>query len=566
MTKQRKINVIVVFLMIVLLVGVLVACGKTETGHTHNFNVKSTDSKYLKSAATTTSKAVYYYSCSCGEKGTETFEYGELLSNNNDGNEQESSVNDFEFEEVDGGYKLSAYKGMATNVVIPSTYNNKPVTEIGEEAFGEKMWIKSITIPNGVTSIGEGAFHMCMGLTSITIPDSVTSIGEGAFYSCMGLTSITIPDSLMSIGEYAFEDCCKLVEIYNKSSLNIQKGSSDNGAIGYYAKNIYTTEGGSKLSTDSDGFIIYTDGDTKSLMGYTGSETNIVLPQEITDIYKYAFYYCFELTSVTIPDNVTSIGDEAFAGCLKLVEVYNKSSLNIQKGSGDYGGVACCAKDVYTSEYTSKLSIDSDGFIIYTDGDTKSLISYTGSETDIAIPSGITEINQYAFIMCSGLTSVTIGSGVTSIGSDAFSYCSRLTSITIPDSVTSIGNGAFDGCSGLTSITIPDSVTSIGDYAFRGCSGLTSITIPDSVTGIGDSAFYECSGLTSVTIGNSVTSIGVYAFYECDNLTEIRYNGTCEEWQIISDGYNSYWDFYTGDYTVYCSDGTVSKGGTVTKA
>ena len=36
--------------------------------------------KYLKSAATCTEKAVYYYSCSCGEKGTETFESGDVLA------------------------------------------------------------------------------------------------------------------------------------------------------------------------------------------------------------------------------------------------------------------------------------------------------------------------------------------------------------------------------------------------------------------------------------------------------------------------------------------------------
>ena len=55
-------------------------CGyviKAALGHTHNFNQKNTSETYLKSAATCTKKAVYYYSCTCGEKGTETFESGE---------------------------------------------------------------------------------------------------------------------------------------------------------------------------------------------------------------------------------------------------------------------------------------------------------------------------------------------------------------------------------------------------------------------------------------------------------------------------------------------------------
>ena len=110
---------------------------------------------------------------------------------------------------------------------------------------------------------------------------------------------------------------------------------------------------------------------------------------------------------------------------------------------------------------------------------------------------------------------------VTSIGNYAFSICSGLTSIDIPGSVTSIGVGAFSYCTGLTSITIPNSVTSIGNSAFDGCDGLTSIDIPGSVTSIGNSAFSYCTGLTSITIGNGVTSIGNSAFNGCDGLSEI---------------------------------------------
>lgn len=59
------------------------ACGyviKEATGHVHSYTEKNTDAKYLKSAATCTAKAEYYYSCSCGEKGTETFESGDVLA------------------------------------------------------------------------------------------------------------------------------------------------------------------------------------------------------------------------------------------------------------------------------------------------------------------------------------------------------------------------------------------------------------------------------------------------------------------------------------------------------
>ena len=46
----------------------------------HNFTAETAEEKYLKSAATCTEKAVYYKACTvCGEKGTETFEYGNPL-------------------------------------------------------------------------------------------------------------------------------------------------------------------------------------------------------------------------------------------------------------------------------------------------------------------------------------------------------------------------------------------------------------------------------------------------------------------------------------------------------
>ena len=49
---------------------------ETPQTHTHKYNKKNTASKYLKSAATCTEAAVYYYSCECGEKGTSTFKSG----------------------------------------------------------------------------------------------------------------------------------------------------------------------------------------------------------------------------------------------------------------------------------------------------------------------------------------------------------------------------------------------------------------------------------------------------------------------------------------------------------
>ena len=212
------------------------------------------------------------------------------------------------------------------------------------------------------------------------------------------------------------------------------------------------------------------------------------------------------------------------------------------------------------------------------------------SLTSVTIPDSVTSIGEWAFYSCSGLTSVTIPESVVYIGNDAFRGCSGLESISVSKgntryysngnclietetktlilgcknsiipsdgSVTSIGEDAFYGCSSLTGVTIPDSVTSIGDDAFRDCIGLTSITIGNGVTSIGVGAFDGCSELTSVTIPNSVTSIGEYAFGGCSGLTTINYNGTIAQWNAVAKCFN--WVFNTGNYTVYCTDGTISK-------
>ena len=231
---------------------------------------------------------------------------------------------------------------------------------------------------------------------------------------------------------------------------------------------------------------------------YKTNISNLEIPDNVTTIKSYAFYYCDRLTSVVIGDGVTSIGDYAFSMCSYL--------------------------------------------------------------TSIVIPDSVTSIGSSAFRFCDRLTSVVIGSGVTSIGGNAFQYCKNLkdvyitdlaawcnilfanafanpldyrsnlyvnnkllTELVIPYSATSIGDYAFAGCDRLTSVAIPDSVTSIGDYALYGCDGLTSIEIPNSVTGIGNSAFEDCSGLTSVVIGNSVTSIGDDVFDNCSSLTNVTF-------------------------------------------
>lgn len=75
-----------------------------------------------------------------------------------------------------------------TDIVIASTYEGKPVTDIGWSAFKDCTNLTSVVVPDSVTSIGQWAFRGCTSLASVTIPDSVISIYSNVFLYCLGLT------------------------------------------------------------------------------------------------------------------------------------------------------------------------------------------------------------------------------------------------------------------------------------------------------------------------------------------------------------------------------------------
>jgi hypothetical protein len=119
------------------------------------------------------------------------------------------------YELINNGTAYSVSAGTATSgaVIIPASYNGKPVTEIGNDAFAEED-ITSVTIPESVTSIGNWAFGVCTSLTSVTFAEGsqLTTIGEQAFFRT-SITSVTIPESVTSIGNLAFSQCENLTSI-----------------------------------------------------------------------------------------------------------------------------------------------------------------------------------------------------------------------------------------------------------------------------------------------------------------------------------------------------------------
>ena len=264
-----------------------------------------------------------------------------------------------------------------------------------------KSSIKSVLINEGVTSVSAYAFYGCTSLTSAIIGDSVTSIGEDAFYKCTSLRSVTIGDSVTSIGNYAFSGCSSLDAVYISDlaawcNIDFSGYSSNplnnlyiNGtlvtdlvipdsvtSIRNYAFRICTsltsvTIGGSVTSIGNYAFY-YCDaldavyisdiaawcnisfGDSYSNpLDYANNlylngtlVTDLVIPDSVTSIRKYAFSGCTSLTSVTIPDSFTSIGSSTFSSCTSLTSVTIPDSVT-SIGSSAFAGCTAIKKVNY---------------------------------------------------------------------------------------------------------------------------------------------------------------------------------------------------------------------------
>jgi hypothetical protein len=261
-----------------------------------------------------------------------------------------------------------------------------------------------------------------------------------------------------------------------------------------------------------------------SLFAGCGKLEEIVLPNSITSIGEYVFWYCLNLKALEIPKNVSSISLNFVYGQNKL------SKLTVAEGNMTYSSPANSNALMQGSKLVFGIQ-------------------------NTQIPEGTTVIGANAFAS-HGPWQVTLPEGVTTIESYAFSQTS-LGILNMPSTLTTIGPGAFEGCwQQLRSFTLPKSVTSIDGSAFLHCSNLTEMKveegnpvydsrencnaiietgsntliagckntiIPNSVTIIGQYAFGGI-GLTTITIPSSVTSIDHMAFCENTELSDVYCN------------------------------------------
>ena len=353
-----------------------------------------------------------------------------------------------------------------------------------------------------VGRIDEAAFRYCTKLTSVTIPSTVTSIKGNPFSGCREIESfIVVPDNpnFKSVNGLLCTRDGKKVIAGVKGDLEIPEGVDTIGESAFYA---YWSLKSVKIPAS-----VKTIG---PLAFYNSGLTSVVIPNGVVTIGNSAFGDCWQLTSAEIPASVTDIGVRAFSASSGKMERIVVSPENLKYAS--VNGLLC-----------SK--------------DGKTIIA--GIDGDVAIPDGVTCINDCAFYKCDGLITLSIPSSVTKIGKSAFEWCDKVKmfSVSSANSKYSSPNGLLctkDGkilLAGVNGeVVIPDGVTTISELAFSSRNELTSVAIPSSVRIVGEEAFRCCRGLTSVKMLGERPTASARVFDYCGKLKEIHVPANAKSW------------------------------------
>ena len=416
----------------------------------------------------------------------------------------------FDSDKQVNGLRAERYLGSDAAVTLP-----EGTTLIGGSAFKDCAFITSVTLPEKLLSIGNYAFSGCTGLTEIVIPDSVTTIGSYAFSGCTGLTRVVLPAGLTAIPDRCFNNCEKLPGIAIPETVT---------SIGSCA------------------------------FRYCSALTAITLPQGLQTLGANAFLYCENLPYVDVPDTLESAGYSIASDTTQLrCSIGSSAAYTLSKNGTSF------YDDGYKLRYTYA---DRDGSVTGL-----ALNKYAGTEAEVRVPDGVTELIGWCCVGNNKVTSVVLPESVVKIGEVAFYKCKNLSSVTLPQGIVEIGDSAFAECPKLTVIDIPDGLQKAawlaeddvrlrcsfgssaafalskggnnfcaGDFQMRylfddegNRNGLrlnkylgtdAEVTVPEEVTETG-SAFKDCKTVTKVVLPAGLTKLESNIFSGCTGLKEI---------------------------------------------
>lgn len=265
---------------------------------------------------------------------------------------------------------ISAYTG---DERIGGNYHSHPAGVLPPYSLAGAT-ITEIILPAGITAIGDGAL-MSSRLTSVSIPSNVVEIGMGAFADCRDLTEASVPASVTKSGSHIFKDCPVLAKVSFEAS-----------SVPAYAFNNCQ-----ELAEVTFGNELEDIGD-HAFYATSIAILNLGNCHRLHSIGARAFAQCPELEEITLPDGLSDIGEGVFLGDTKLTNIHLPESLTSLPDMALTG--------VSASAGSSNLlprSLESIG--------TLALAHITGART-VVLPSGLTEIGDYAFEGWTSLDSI----------------------------------------------------------------------------------------------------------------------------------------------------------------
>ena len=448
----------------------------------------------------------------------------------------------------DGDKELAAPTGLEiTNKY--GTYEIRVAADSVTEGVLSSDWSEqtslNLTMPDWLQvyqTADERGFELCVvdktkAQGKLIVPSfingkAVVGIKANGFYECAGVTGLILPDTVEYIDANAFFGCEELTRV--RWSAGLRKINS-------------------------------------AAFDCTGLET-LVLPEGVTFLGGNAFGHA-KLKSVSLPSTVakmTATNEKSdanpFAFCENLEEIY------VAEGNKAYKSDGNCV--MRREDNTLVVGCKASKIPSYTEHIGRFAFQGAALES-VALPEGVTSIEDYAFAHNDRLKEITLPQSLTSIGKYAFLWCAALESIALPDGVTSVGNNAFSTCislkelalgaellnagcgltefcvalekitvsennesfsdegncltrkadntviAGCASSKIPAGTEQIGEYAFCGQTQLGAIDFPDGLKNIGHYAF-SCTGLKELKLPRGLQRIGVSAFANCIELEYVQ--------------------------------------------
>ncbi|MDE5756337.1 MAG: leucine-rich repeat domain-containing protein [Clostridia bacterium] len=295
-----------------------------------------------------------------------------------------------------------------------------------------------------------------------------------------------------------------------------------------------------QLSEYSDGFRYELKGSKATIIGYEGSDTDVVVPDKVkgnrvVGIEKDAFkdlaesvksikfnctYSSFSIANeafrdltalekVVLPSNLKVIPGGAFRGCRSLKSVIMPST--VTEISENAFRECTSLNFIYNSE---NYSTDGEGAI---------------KNNAVYLPASLLEIGSHAFDGCTSIVEAHFAKALEKIGDYAFNGCTRFSDLEVANDneVTSIGEWAFYNTL-LTSkendqLSFPNLVT-VGASAFKSVkTNFTYFALPKTIKNIGANAFAECTSANKFVIAQDaqLEAMGEGVFQGCTNLTSV---------------------------------------------